>query len=198
MRIAKAILAVLLAVSLAGCILRGKTAAKAPAAPKPAVTPAPGAPTAAPALSIPQTRAELPAPQPVPADALAVSPPPEAELPPAPAPPARQPARPKPPQASAPKPEAPAVPAPEPGRAPVQEVLPAEERNRLREEANGARREVAALLARLPARLVLQQRDQVNRIETFLRQSLDADRRGDLRQANELAVRGLVLARELR
>lgn len=76
--------------------------------------------------------------------------------------------------------------------------LPAAEKNRLRDEANGARREITVLLSRLSARVQRQQKDRVDRIKTFIQQSEDAERLGDMRQANELAQRALVLARELR
>src|ERR1039458_753861 len=88
----KALLTVAAGIVLAGCSLRGKPAKTAivPAAPKPVVAPAPAAPP--PALSIPQTRVELPKPQPVDPAALATEPrPPELPEPP----PAVVPARPK-------------------------------------------------------------------------------------------------------
>ena len=84
MQRAKSILAVLMAIPLAGCVLRGKPAAKTPTSPSnPVTTPASTAPAKPPALSIPQTRAQLPSPQPLPEEALATSLPPE-EGPPAP------------------------------------------------------------------------------------------------------------------
>src|ERR1019366_8693246 len=63
---ATALLTALLSILLAGCELRGKPAKSAvpPAAPKPVASAAP-APAPLPALSIPQTRVELPKPQPV-------------------------------------------------------------------------------------------------------------------------------------
>src|ERR1035438_7667652 len=64
--IPKALVTALLSILLAGCELRGKPAKSAvpPAAPKPVASAAP-APAPPPALSIPQTRVELPKPQPV-------------------------------------------------------------------------------------------------------------------------------------
>jgi hypothetical protein len=94
--------------------------------------------------------------------------------------------------------EAPPAPAPELGREPVQEVLRPEERTRLLQETTAARREIATIIANAPARVQRQRKDQLVNIRTFQQQSLDFERKGDLRQANELAQRALVLARELR
>src|ERR1019366_6501733 len=117
--IPKALVTALLSILLAGCELRGKPAKSAvpPAAPKPAVNPAP-APPPPPPLSIPQTRVELPKPQPVDPGALETETAPP-EPPPAAAAPARsrrappaasQPATPPPPAA----PRAPAAAGPPP------------------------------------------------------------------------------------
>ena len=85
MKQAEAILAAAIAISLAGCVLRGRQPqAKAiPVIPAPAVEAAPPPPQAK--LSIPQTNAELPPPQPVNLDALTQAPPPEEPPPAAPA-----------------------------------------------------------------------------------------------------------------
>jgi len=67
-----AILAAAFAISLAGCILKGKPApvTATPVVPKPAAPPAtPAAPP--PPLSVPQIHPDLPAPQPLSTEALA-------------------------------------------------------------------------------------------------------------------------------
>src|SRR5262245_36365947 len=185
-------LAILLTVPLAGCSLTGKPkkVQAAPPAPTPAAATAPAPP---PPLSIPQTNAQLPAPQPVPEGALTTAPPPE-EPRPVVIPPPKQPPRAKPQVAAPPKVEATAPPAGEPGRQPVQEVLRPEERTRLMQEAMKARRETRTILTRARR----QPKDRVDIIKTFIQQSEDYERSGDVRQSNELAQRALVLARELR
>jgi hypothetical protein len=76
------------------------------------------------------------------------------------------------------------------------EVLPPAELKRLQDEARGRSQEARRLIAQLSDR---QRQDaRVRRIETFLKQADEAERRGDLRQASELAGRALVLARELK
>src|SRR6185436_16585401 len=197
----KIILASLLAISLAGCVLRGKSSANAaPAAPKPVVTPAGTAPAPPPVLSIPQTRAQLPAPQPGPQDAVVLSIPQEEDPPPAaPVPPPKSPPKSRPAGSGVPvraeTPVASQGPNPEPERAKVQEIIPAEEVNRLREEANTARGAIRQRLGQMPARVLRQQKDRIDRIQSFMKQSEDAERRGDLRQASELAAKALVLVR---
>src|ERR1039458_4370752 len=109
---ATALLTALLSILLAGCELRGKPAKSAvpPAAPKPVASAAP-APAPPPALSIPQTRVELPKPQPVDPAALETEatppePPPAVAAParPPPGTPAARPRRPPPPPRRPPQP----------------------------------------------------------------------------------------------
>src|ERR1035441_9244475 len=104
---ATALLTALLSILLAGCELRGKPAKSAvpPAAPKPVASAAP-APAPLPALSIPQTRVELPKPQPVDPAALETEATPP-EPPPAVAAPAPPPPRAPPPARQPPPPGAP-------------------------------------------------------------------------------------------
>ena len=116
MRYTELTLAVLLAVSLSGCTLRGKPLfkGKTPAAVKP-VAPPPPVVAAKPAppepLSIPQTNVRLPEPQPISPEALATTVAPEEPAAPptspAPKPPTRRTAAPNPPatQPAAPEPE---------------------------------------------------------------------------------------------
>src|SRR5271169_6228034 len=115
---AKALLTAVLAVALAGSVLRGKRvrAAAVRVPPRPAATPAPAAPPPAP-LSIPQTHVTLPAPQPLDSAAFDVEPIPEPQ-PVIPAPPRSR--RASPPAAT---PPAVATPAPEPPRETVQEIV---------------------------------------------------------------------------
>ena len=198
MQRATSILAVAIALTMAGCMLRGKPAAKAPVAvSKPPVAPAPSPP---PPLSIPQTNVQLPTPQPLDPNALATTQPQE-ELP---APPPMAP--PKAPtksgrstQTATPRVESPPAATPEPGRTPVREVVSSvEEQGRLREEANNHMRETRVRVdAAQSRRLNNKQRTLIDRIQTFLRQSEEAGRRGDWRQASELAGKAVVLAKDL-
>ncbi len=200
-----AIVAAAMAVILAGCVLKGKppAAAAVPPAPKPVAAPAPAPAAPPPPLSIPQTRAELPAPQPVSTEALATTEPPGEPPAPPPAPPKKgqrsSSPRPKPAEAAAPaNPPAVATPPAEPERAPIQEIIPAEDLNRLRASANARKEEIRQRLERLPRRgLTKEQRDVVDTIRSFVRLSDEAERSGDMRKANELAERGAVLAQGL-
>ena len=83
MRSGKAVTVVLLAISLAGCVLRGKppVAASVPVAPAPTPLPKPPAPPPEP-LSEPQTKVTLPAPQPLTPEAYASTLPPDEPPPP--------------------------------------------------------------------------------------------------------------------
>jgi hypothetical protein len=203
MRRLELILAAWIAMSLAGCVLRGKQtkASPPPPTPAPAAKPVAGPPPQP--LSIPQTQAQLPAPQTIAPGALATITPPE---PPAETPPAqRTTRRPTGPVAGPPRPETPPVPVPtpapataEPERPPVQEIVPASESNRLRESAEARKLEIRKTLDQAHARaLSRDQRAVRSRIETFLQQSDDAQRKGDMRLADALAQRAQVLAREL-
>ena len=201
MKLAEALLIVALAAGVSGCARKPKTLTAAPAPPKPVAAPAP-APAPEP-LSIPQTNVHLSPPQPLTPEAIATTQLP-GEPPPAPAQPPRTPARsPRPPaprpvteQPPAPVPAAP--PSSEPGRAPITEVLAPAELKRLQEEAGARVLEARKVLAQIPRTRRRDQQNTVNRVETFLKQAEEAERRGDMRQASELAGRALVLARELK
>ena len=103
----------------------------------------------------------------------------------------------RPPEAAAPA--AAAVAAPEPERPPIQEILPAE----TAEAAAGIGAEpisgmVGPVAATGPvAAADRQQGGLVKRIEQFVKLSDDAERSGNMREADEFAERALVLAREL-
>jgi hypothetical protein len=192
----EAILAAALAISLAGCALSGKpktTAGAVPPQPQPAAQPKPAPPPEA--LSIPQTQVQLPPPQPLNPDALTSVPPPEPAEPAA----APKPARRTTPAPAQPKPEvAPAAQPADAGRPPIQEIVPADERKRYQESADGRKREIRQVLEQAKThRLTSEQNKMVKRIQAFVTQSDDAQKRGDMRQADALAERGLVLAREL-
>jgi hypothetical protein len=149
-------------------------------------------------LSVPQTDVHLPPPQPVTPEAAATTQPPE-EPTAAPVPPPVSRRRAPP----ATKPEAPAAPpvaAPAPPEhPPIEEVTPAAEQKRFQDEADARKREVRQLVDPLAGRrLNRQQKGLLDRIQSFLKQSDDAENRGEMRQASELAQRALVLARELK
>jgi hypothetical protein len=201
MKRVEAILAAGLAISLSGCIFHRNTkiAKIAPPPPKPVVAPSP--PPLPQPLSIPQTNVQLPPPQPVSPEALATTQPRE-ETPSAPAPvrtPPRRPpveSAPKSVEAAAPPPATVTPPAEE--RQPIQEVLPPGERQRLSDEADARKRDTLHVLDQVqPQRLTAAQRAIVERVQAFLKQADEAKLRGDVRQADELAGRALVLAKEL-
>jgi hypothetical protein len=78
-------------------------------------------------------------------------------------------------------------------------VTPAAELKRMQEEAGARKREVRQIVTSIDRhRLNRQQRGLFDRIQSFLKQSDDAESRGEMRQASELAQRALVLARELK
>jgi hypothetical protein len=198
----QAALILTLGVCLPSCVAhKPRTVQAAPPPPKPAAATAPAPPPEP--LSILQTEVRLPPPQPVTPEAIATTVPAEepAGTPSTPRPAPRQPRQP------APKPEVPAQSAPAtaapPAAAPehpiIQEVTPAAEQRRLQEEANAHKREVRQLIDSLDRRrLNRQQRGTFDRIQSFLKQSDEAEGRGEMRQASELAQRALVLAHELK
>jgi hypothetical protein len=191
---AKAILTALLGILLAGCALRGKPAKSAapPAAPQPAANPAPAPP---PPLSIPQTRVELPKPQPLDPAALATE-----ATPPEPPPAAVSPARPRRGNPAANQPAGPpaAATAPPEPRETVQEIVPPAELKRLQDRAEARRREAKRILDQFARRqLTAAQKNLDATIRSFLTLSQDAEKHNDLRQADALAERAQILAKEL-
>jgi len=209
MRFLAAFLAAAIAISLAGCVLKGKPAAvnTVPVIPRPAEVPAPPAAPPA-ALSTPQIHPDLPAPQPVSAEALATTELPGEPPAPPPLPPRvskkgnTAPPRPKPEAAPAAQPAVPPVAAPAPAepdtRPTIQEIVSPEDSNRLKASADQHKAEIHKMLDQLPRRgLTREQRSVVNDIQSFVRLSDEAERDGDMRKANELAERGLVLAQGL-
>jgi hypothetical protein len=161
-----------------------------PAAPAPTANPpAPPQP-----LSIPQTQVEIPPPQPVSPEALAAGQTPPEEPEPA--------APPRPVRHTAPPPVAPHAETPpaaeEPARAPIQEVLSIAERKQLQDSTAERIREIRRLvdLARR-RRLNTHEISVVTRVDALVKLSGDAEAKGDLREADALAQRALVLAKDL-
>ena len=191
----KVLTTALLAIVLAGCVLRGKPKAAAPVAPKPepAAAPAPAPPPAP--LSVPQTQVALPKEQPLDDAALATEPVPPPEPAPAPAgPPQRQRNRPATPAAP---PPVVAPPAPEPREA-LQEILSPVESQRLKDHAQARRGEATQILDRLgKRRLSTAQQSVAASIRSFLALSEQAEKYNDMRQADALAERAQILAKEL-
>jgi hypothetical protein len=197
MRHAQLILVAAIAIPLAGCVLSGKPkpVAAAPAPPQPAAPAPPPEP-----LSIPQTQVQLPAPQPLNPDALNTESheEPAAQVQPKPTPPPPRAAHPT--NAGPAKPaDTPPVtdqqPAPEPARTLIHEVLPEDQRNRLRDDAHSHQDQTRKILAEVRPRK--NQMRARNEIEQFLKQSQDAETAGDMRLADQLAERAHTLAKEL-
>jgi hypothetical protein len=198
----QAILAACMAISLAGCVLRGapKTAAAVPAAPTPVVSAPPAPPP--PPLSIPQTSVELPKPQPLDPEALILAP--QAEPVPETSTAARSTRRsntPAPvPVTNAPPPAETqaAPPQPEPERPPIQEIIPAAEQKRLQDSVKNRKAEINQILGQTNIRgLTTKQQGLVRTIRALVELADDAEKHGDFRQADLNAERAQVLAREL-
>jgi CHAD domain-containing protein len=88
-------------------------------------------------------------------------------------------------------------PAPPPvERPPIQAVVPAQEQKKLKALAQARKKEVRATLAKMSSRrLSADDQDLVKRIEFFLAQSVEAEGRGDMSQADVFAQRAQDLAR---
>jgi hypothetical protein len=202
MRLVQAILAAALAISLAGCVVRAKpkTTAAVPAAPQPVPAPVAPAPPPEP-LSIPQTLVQLPPPQIFNPDSVAE---PQVAAPEAATAPARNnrsrsgSAAPVTP----PKPEAaPVAPPPvvvEPPRPPIQEELSEAEKKRLLDSAHARKLQITRWLdTRGRKGFNQQQKEIVDRIHAFLKDSQAAEDRGDMREADTMAEHAQILLREL-
>jgi hypothetical protein len=195
MRRAEATIALGLALWLGGCVFHGKQqAARVPPPPAPPALAAP-----APPLSTPQTQVQLPPPQPIDPAALAVSeasPEPTPAAPPEPTPGPSKPAAAAPPPK--PEPAAPAAQIAPPERPRIQEIVPAEEQRRLHDSVEARRKELQQWLQQAQGRtLNSQERELINRIQSFLKASDDAAARGDFRTADALAERAQILVRDL-
>jgi hypothetical protein len=194
MRRAQVVLVAVMTIPLAGCLLSGKpkTVAATPAPPQPSAPASPPEP-----LSIPQTRVDLPDPQPVDPKALEPAQPVEAPAPaqvkPA-APATRGPNHPMNlPKTPDPLPSA----EPEqPARAPIQEIVAPDEQKVLRDRAHSHRADTQHLLAGAKPQTNNQKR-AATEINQFLKQSEQAENKGDMRLADQLAERAYILAKEL-
>jgi hypothetical protein len=183
------------------CANRGKKAAvpATPPAPKPTIAAVP--PTPPPPLSDPQTRIELPPPQPInPAALPAENPSQDAQQPNTR--PVAGPHRATPPPVTPPPAAAPAAPPPaaatEPPRGAIQEMISPQELKRLQDQIQGRRREVIQVLQQVSRRrLGPAQQNAVKNIRNFLALSDEAEKRNDVRQADALAERAQILARDL-
>jgi hypothetical protein len=196
-KISLGILAAAATFTLAGCAARAKTTSANPASMKPA---APVAPTPPPALSVPQTQVELPKPQPydrsaldtapaVPADAAASKPPATTTPPRNP----RQTTR-----TDTPPPPPPVTPT-EAARPQVQEIISAPDLKRLQDSAQSRKKEVAGIMNQFQKRrgLSQSQKIKVGEVHNFVKLSDDFERRGEMRQADAMAEKAQILAREL-
>lgn len=200
------ILTVSMSVLLGGCVLRGKTPVKVsatPPAPKPVAAPAP-APTEP--LSIPQTQADLPTPQPISPEALATTNVPEGPVEsqtgahaPRRAGPVAGPPKPETAPAQVIQDQPAATQPPKPARPPLQEILPAAELKKLQDSADARKREIRKVLDQMRnRRLNARQQDEVSRIRSFLQLSDKAEAENDIRRADALAERAEVLVGELK
>jgi hypothetical protein len=184
MRILAVLLAAALSLALAGCASHARPLA---------VSQPPAA------LSVPQTQVALPPEQPLDPDALADAQPPapavRAATPPVPAPLPATPAVTAP--VRRPAPSVAAQPAPPPIERPaIQAIVPAQEQKKLKDSADARKKEVRATLARMAGRrLSAGDQDLMKRIQFFLTQSDDAERRGDMSQADAFAQRAQDLAK---
>jgi hypothetical protein len=153
---------------------------------------------------------ELPKPQPIDPDALAAEPPFPIETPAdqgqrpqqtrrnVAGPPAARPESATPPAPTPSTPPATAPPTVETPQPPIQEIVPAAESKRLQEQARSRRAEVQQILDQLGRRqLTPAQKDTVTHIKNFMDGSLEAEGKGDMRQADALADRAQILAKDL-
>ncbi len=168
---------------------------------------APVTPAAPQPLSIPQTRVELPDPQPV--DPAALSSGNSQEVPRLPlGPPAAAGTTPVTTPGITPgttpgagvrrASPAPVVATPAEPRGAIHEMIPPAELKRLQDQLQGRRREVNQILDRVSKRRVARtQQNVVTNIRNFLTLSAEAEQRNDIRQADALAERAQILARDL-
>jgi hypothetical protein len=192
---------ILLILPLAACNLGSSKQAATPPPPKPAAV---QPPTPEPQLSIPQTAVVLPSPQPVNPDAIPAPPAAQVQSPPAEAPPPAHTARrtttanpPKPePEAEPETPAAPSAPAVQ-QQAPIQPILSGPEQKQLQDAIEGRRREIEEQINRASRHLTSHDRSLIERINSFLAQCAQAEKRGEYTQADALSQRAAILAREL-
>ncbi len=211
MKIAYAILTSVIAISFSGCIIGNKPAAVVtPAAPQPAPPP-PAPPAAAPQpLSLPQTTVQLPPEQPFDLDSVTVVRNTAEVHPEPPVPPRKGAAKPTKPAATpvtVTPPEAPPTPpaaaaaadAAPPGQERaevVRQVLSHAEEVRLKGNAQAQRKMVNDWVTARKGRLDNND-PTVVKITSLIRMSEEAEGKGDMRQASELADRAAGFLKEL-
>ena len=197
MRLPAISLGLILVALLTGCSLFPQK--QTPVTPPPPVAVKPPPPE--PPLSIPQTTAQLPSPQPVNPDAIPPPPAPEPAPEKEPAPATRPPRRPAP-KADAPS-ETDQPPAPTPSAetapaesAPFQAILSPQEKARLKNSIEGRHREIEDRLKNVknPSE---HDKTLIERINSFVNLSLQAAQREDFTQADALLERATILAKEL-
>jgi hypothetical protein len=182
----------------AGCAARSTRATPVAVAPVP-YAPAPAHAAAEEPISVPQTAAILPRPQPIQAEALAVAPP---ELPQAPPEPPAQPPKPRPTARTDSRPQTtqtqPIGPQPPPTRRRIRPVETASEQRRLQTLIADRQRQAQEILAKARARTLSEpEKNTVERIQAFLEQTDGALKEQDLELAEALSSRALLLSREL-
>jgi hypothetical protein len=101
-----------------------------------------------------------------------------------------------------PPPDLKVEPPPEPEPAPpaepkIQALVPQDEKNRLAREIAARRSEIDRILEQLPPSEAPERNAAIERVRSFLALSAQYAERGDLRQADALSTRALVLAKEL-
>jgi hypothetical protein len=197
-----------MAFSLSACVVGKKpqTVSAAPMAPKPVSPPTPEPPPGP--LSMPQTVQELPPAQPLSNEAIASTESPE-ETPTIPVPRNTKPARSGQNRIAASRtaepvgPPTPAVPPVQPPaesepRPQIQEIVPAAELKRLQGEADKTKQEIRQRLQQIGRRhLSPKDQETKNGALSYLRESDEAEKLGDMRKAFELASRGLLLVKLL-
>jgi hypothetical protein len=192
-----------IALLLGGCSLRNQPKVAAVPPPKPAATvPRPPPQPETPLVEL-QTRVYLPQPQPIPEETLTVI-----RMPQRPAPPQQQakPAPPKPaatPVVTTPTAPLPQAPPPETTQPPPprQRLRPAEtpaERRRIERDITSRRAQTLRLLNDISRRnLNDEQKAALARIQAFLEQADAAMKNNDLREADALSSRALLLSQDL-
>ena len=185
---------------LSSCVTGSKKTVTPPTPVIANTKPAEPPPASSEPLSTPQTQVHLPPAQPLDPAALNTGPPQEPQNG------SRPPAGPR--RATTPTPPVPTpvVPAPTlppavPTEAPhvqIQEMISPTEQKRLQDQLNARRRDIAQILDRVSRRrLTHTQENVVKSIRTFLTLSEEAEKRNDIRQADALAERAQILARDL-
>jgi hypothetical protein len=189
---------IVLIVPLLGCTLHVGKKAVVPPPPSPAAV-QPTAPDQP--LSVPQTAVTLPGYQEVNPDAIpqvtAQAPAPEKpETPPAPRAPRRIAAGPPKPAEPEPEPEAPPAPAVQ-EQAPIQPIMGIDEQKKIQGAIDTRKKEIEERINRAKGHLSSHDQALEERINSFLAQCAEAEKRADYAQADALSERALLLAREL-